>query len=201
MTKRVILIGGMPTAGKSTIAAALAKHFDLPWISTDQIRTIMQSVASRADYPLLFDDDGMTVEEYFATFTNEQIAQNEFNQAKEVWAGIVAFIDENWDWHNGFVVEGVNITPGLVRQTYGNDPEVKALFISDTDTASIEKVVYERGLFKAARDYSDSFKPREVEWVKIIDTMIRDDAASSGYSVVDVAKGETDMDKLVSLLS
>jgi 2-phosphoglycerate kinase len=39
------LIGGAPTVGKSTVAAALAAHLDLPWISTDQIRDILQSDA------------------------------------------------------------------------------------------------------------------------------------------------------------
>lgn len=201
MTRNVILIGGMPTAGKSTIAAALAKHFDLPWISTDQIRTIMKSITPKADHPLLYDYSDLTAEEYFAKFTNEEIAQNEFAQSSEVWPGITAFIDENWDWRNGFVVEGVNITPSLVKKTYGDNPEVKALFISDTNTSHIEKVVYERGLFDGAKNYTDEVKPREVKWVKIYDTILREDATAAGYAVVDVAKEATDIDRLVSLLS
>ncbi len=39
------LIGGAPTVGKSTIAAPLAAHLNLPWISTDRIRDIMRTVA------------------------------------------------------------------------------------------------------------------------------------------------------------
>lgn len=201
MNREVILIGGMPTAGKSVMAAKLARHFDVPWISTDQIRTIMKSVASPAKYPLLFDTHGMTAEQYFATFSVEEIAQNEFEQANEVWAGITAFIDKNSDWRNGFIVEGVNIIPNLVKQSYGDNREVKALFISDSDDAHIEKVVYGRGLYEDAKKYSDALKPKEIEWVKLFDKMIRDDAASSGYNVVDIAKDEIDIAKILSLLS
>ena len=36
--KRIILIGGAPTTGKSTVAHKLARHFDLPWINRSDVK-------------------------------------------------------------------------------------------------------------------------------------------------------------------
>ena len=62
MSKQIILIGGMPTGGKTTIAKNLSKQLNLPWISTDQVGQIMREVATREKHPKLFtweDYDGM----------------------------------------------------------------------------------------------------------------------------------------------
>ncbi len=78
MTKQIILVGGMPTAGKSTLAENLSKHLNLPWISTDQIGIMMRAVATREKYPTLFtweDYDGF---EYLNKYTADEIADNEF---------------------------------------------------------------------------------------------------------------------------
>jgi len=52
--QRIILIGGAPTTGKSTIAMRLSEELHLPVISTDQIRTIIQSIADPHIHPNLF---------------------------------------------------------------------------------------------------------------------------------------------------
>ena len=49
----LVLLGPTGT-GKSTIALRLSKHLGLPWISTDQIGTVMRAVASRASHHDLF---------------------------------------------------------------------------------------------------------------------------------------------------
>lgn len=42
MQGTIILIGGAPTTGKTTLAKALSRVLGLPWISTDHIRAWMQ---------------------------------------------------------------------------------------------------------------------------------------------------------------
>lgn len=37
---KIILIGGPQATGKTTLAKELSSRLDIPWISTDQIRTI-----------------------------------------------------------------------------------------------------------------------------------------------------------------
>src|SRR5689334_1426706 len=103
MTKDVLLIGGMPTAGKSTIAAKLSCHLDLPWISTDQVGTIMRAVASREQHPELFvweDNDGF---QYLDELTADEIADREFAKGEAVWLGVRKLIQRDYAWNEGFI--------------------------------------------------------------------------------------------------
>ena len=52
--KKIFLIGGSPTAGKSYIAKKIAKKLGIPWISTDTIREQMRQLVRKEDYPELF---------------------------------------------------------------------------------------------------------------------------------------------------
>ena len=63
------LIGGAPAVGKSTIAAKLAAHLDLPWTLNFQIRGIMRTVATRHDHPKLFNLEGYDAESFYGTFS------------------------------------------------------------------------------------------------------------------------------------
>jgi 2-phosphoglycerate kinase len=201
MSKRIILIGGMPTVGKSTIAEGLARHFNLPWISTDQIRTVMKSVADRAIYPELFNASDYSAEDFLTKYTAEEIADMEFRQGAETWIGIQHFINNDWTWRNGVVIEGVDILPNLVKQSFDRNQDIKAVFLSDSNEYRITQVVYSRGLFDDADKYSDAVKMKEVEWVKIFDDMIRADALEAGYPIVDIEKDSSDLQKVIEKVS
>lgn len=201
MTRDIILIGGMPTAGKSTIAEGVSKHFRLPWISTDQIRTIMKSVADRGSFPELFNDTDYSAEDFLNKFLAQEIADMVFRQSIETWNGIQELIENDWTWRSGVVIEGVNILPFLVKESYGENNNVKAVFLSDSNEQRISQVVYNRGLFDDADKYSDSVKAKEVEWVKIFNKKLIEDATMAGYPVVDIAKNSDDLQKVLELLS
>lgn len=91
MPRRVILIGGAPTSGKSTIAGELSRRLGLPWISTDRIRSIMRTVATPETLPDLFNptDDP---EEFLTRYSAEEIARMEMRQGRAVWPGVRAYI-------------------------------------------------------------------------------------------------------------
>ncbi len=123
------LIGGAPTVGKSTIAAQLAAHLDLPWISTDQIRDIMRTVANRRDHPKLFNPEGHNgvsydAENFYRSFSAEQIVEIEIGQGEAAWAGIRALIAGDYTWPQGFVIEGVNLLPHLIAGEIPRDTDV-----------------------------------------------------------------------------
>jgi 2-phosphoglycerate kinase len=198
--RRVILIGGAPTTGKSTLAERVAKHFDLPWISTDQIRTIMRKVARRADHPKLFNPDGYTPERFLLEFSSDEIVRIELQQGEAVWTGASAFIKQEWTWTKGFVVEGVNILPHLVARDFINDPQVEAVFLVDDDVERIRRVIYARGLEAPANSYSDDVKDKEVEWVTLFNRRLRADTTRYGYPLVEVQKSAADLDAVLAVL-
>lgn len=198
--RKIILIGGMPTVGKSTIAAQVAKRLDLPWISTDQIRTLMMTTADKRDYPLLFNADGYTAETYLTAYTAEEIATQELEQSNEIWSTIQYFIDNDWVWRDGFVLEGINITPTLVQETYSAKENVKAVFLSDIEKERTRKVVHNRGLFGPPHETPDPLKEKEVEWTHIFDQMIREQASKTDLPLIEIEKSDADIDNVLAAL-
>lgn len=198
--RRIILIGGMPTVGKSTIAAQVAKHVNLPWLSTDQIRTLIMTPAHKEEYPLLFNTDGHTAESYLTTYPAEQIATQELMQSDEIWPTIQYFIDHDWVWRDGFVLEGINITPFLVQKTYGETNSVSAVFLSDRDSSRTKQVIFSRGLFGPPAETPDALKEKELEWTLLFDKEIRHQAEKTGLPLVEIEKSCEDIKKVLSAL-
>lgn len=201
MKRKIILIGGMPTAGKTTISRQVANHFQLPCISGDQIRVIMQSVADKEKYPLMFSAEGFTAEDFLTKYSAEEIAEMEYEQGREVWIGIKYFIEREWVWKEGCVIEGVAILPSLVHELDQKNYDVKILFLSDSSHDRLHRAVYNRGLFDEADLYSDDVKDKEIAWVKLFDQKLRAEAAKTTYPVIEINKDQTDIQKVLSALS
>lgn len=198
--RKIILIGGAPTTGKSTAAALVAKHFNLPWISTDQIRETMRLVARREDYPKLFDPEGYDAQKFLTEFSAAQIADMELEQGEAVWPGIKNFINDDYTWKEGFVMEGVNILPRLVAQDFFENKEIRAVFLVDEDTDRIKDVIYNRGLWDGAREYPDDLKPKEVEWVLDFSHKLKIQAEKYGYPTVEVRKQNDDLKSILAAI-
>lgn len=201
MKRKIILIGGMPTVGKTTIARQLSHRLNLPYISTDQIRLIMQSVADPNKHPLLFNAAGYSAEEFLEKYSPLEIASMEYAQSNEVWPGVKHFIDNDWVWRDGFIIEGVNILPSFVSEIIKESRDVQSVFLSDTHHDRIASVIYNRGLFGDAKTYSDHVKAKEVEWVKIYDAMIRHDAKVFNLPLVEISKDTSDIERLMRVVS
>ena len=148
MSKQIILIGGAPTTGKSTLAKALSNHFDIPWISSDQIREIMKATVDPEKYPSLFTQE-IDVDTFYNNFTMQQIVEMEKQQAKEIWPGVKDFIKNNFVWRKGFIVEGVGILPYLIDRDFKDDQKIKSLFLVDNDREKIRDICFNRGLWGA----------------------------------------------------
>jgi 2-phosphoglycerate kinase len=199
------LIGGAPAIGKSTLAAALAAHLGLPWISTDQIRDIMRSAADRRAQPKLFNPEGPNGRPYDATgfynaFSAEQIVAIEIGQGEAAWTGIKPFIEGDYTWPQGFIVEGVNLLPALVRQDFGGRTEIRCVFVTEADPGRIREVIFQRGIWDDARRYPDSAKEKELAWITRYDAWLKAEALAHGFPVVALHKDDRDLHRILDAL-
>lgn len=201
MTKQIILIGGMPTAGKSTIAKSLSKHLNLPWISTDQIGTIMRAVASKEKYPKLFTWDDYNGVQFLNDLTADEIADNEFANGEANWLGVRKLIKEDYTWNDGFIIEGTHILPHLVAKDFSDSSNVKAVFIGDHDVERVRRVVSTRNVlvFNTAA-YTDSLQEKDIEWVLNFSKKLKSQTLKYKMPWVEVEKNEHDLVKVLSAL-
>lgn len=112
---KIIVIGGASGTGKSTLAKRLSKHFNIPWISTDQLRTI-QGI-------------------------NEK---NQGKQIELTWKGVSAFLEHPHPWETG-IIEGIAITPELLTRDFKDNMEyITPIFLIQENETKIAEVVHER---------------------------------------------------------
>lgn len=172
----------------------------LPWISTDQIRNIMRAVVSRRSFPKLFNPEKYDAERFLTEFSAEQIVQREFEQGEAAWVGIKDFIENDYTWTKGFVVEGINILPHLVTKDFKNYKNIKSVFLVDEDADRIREVVFTRGLWGDAKDYPDYVKEKEVEWSLLFSHKIKEEAQKYSYPVLKVEKDSNDLQSVLNVL-
>ncbi|MEA3452930.1 MAG: hypothetical protein U9Q96_01160 [Patescibacteria group bacterium] len=193
-TRKIILIGGAPTAGKSTVAELASKKLGLPWISTDQIRKIARVTANEKDYPALFLTKGYTAEQFLNKFSAKETVELEVNQGREIWPTIKKFIDEDSTWKDGFIIEGISILPELVAKDFKNNQNIKALFLIDEDSDRIRDVVFKRGLYAKADTYSDDLKEKEVKWALLFCQRTKKQAQKFSYPFIETSKNKDDLE-------
>jgi 2-phosphoglycerate kinase len=194
------LIGGAPTVGKSTIAAAVAAHLDLPWISTDQIRDIMRTVADRRLHPTLFNPEGYGATNLFDAFSTEELVEIEVAQGEAAWTGIKALIERDYTWPQGFVVEGVNLLPHLIARDFPGAADVRAVVVTETEPERMREVIFTRGIWDEAGRYPDSVKNKEFAWVLQLDAWFKDQALAHGFPVVALHKDDKDLGRILEAL-
>ena len=200
INKKIILIGGAPTTGKSTIAELASKKLGLPWISTDQVRKIIRAVAHKEDYPALFCTREYTAERFLNEFSAEETVKLEMNQGKEIWPTISRFIEEDSTWKDGFIIEGISILPNLVARDFKDNKNIKAVFLIDEDADRIRDVVFKRGLWAKAETYSDDVKEKEVEWALLFGQKTKEGAKKHNYPFIEVSRDKDDLQSVLNAI-
>lgn len=201
MAQKFYLIGGAPTSGKSFMAKKIAKYLGLPFISTDQLREIVKPYGDKARFPHLYQASLLTAEEFLTRYSPQEIAEMEYAQGADVLPAIRGIIKNDNDWERGCVIEGVNILPDLVGQLEpGPAKQISSVFLVDLDKARLRDIVFKRGVYGHAHEYSDDVKPVEVEWVHLFATMIEQKAKAHSMPVIHVSKKPEDFDRVLSAL-
>ncbi len=187
------VIGGAPLTGKTTLAAGITEPQHAIMLSTDNIRTWMQSICSPADFPHLFSSHNLSAEQYYQKFsTAESALQEEIDQGRDVGVGVIELLSiQNLPWDH-VVLEGIAVTPEFVSVLAEKLPEVdcEATFLYDNDFDRIKRRVYGRGLWSEANAYSDTIKPIEVEWTILYNEWYREQVRRFRFEITPVKENQ-----------
>lgn len=185
--KKIILIGGAPGVGKSTLARSIGEELKLPWISTDTIREMMRKIVDKEKFPELFhlDETRVSAENYLSSHSAQEILESQNRESGEVQKGVRALIETDYVWDD-FIVEGIAITPEFVAGLKNNDYLLKSVFLIDKNQERIRKMVFERGVWDDADKYDDSVKEKEIEWVNLYHLWVKKEAEKYGFSTTEI---------------
>jgi 2-phosphoglycerate kinase len=193
------LIGGAPTVGKTYSAKKIADYFNLPWTSTDIVRTLMRHTVNEKDYPNIFYFTKTKAVKYLTNHSAKEIVDHQNLESLEVWRGAKAIIEHNYVW-DSFIIEGVAILPNLVNKLSVKNKKIIPIFLVNQSVDQIHKVVFERGLWDDANKYPDSVKDKEVEWVRLFNDYIIKEAKKYGYPVINISDNKNYIDEIKNLV-
>lgn len=171
---RIILIGGAPGVGKSTLAKEIASARGVNWISTDQIRTIMQEATKRNLKPELFVDANSSND------SGESVTL-EIKKAEAVWKGVAEFIKHNHPWE-GCVIEGTAILPHLVASDFKDRRDILPIFLVQSEE-SIKDVIEQRSKEPWINTKTPEQKKKKAEQTILLNNIFKQEATENGYRV------------------
>lgn len=201
---KIIFIGGAPAIGKTTLAAILSKELGIPWISTDSIREVMRSGASKKENLGLFYFTDKEAEVYLKSHSPEEVVADQNKESIDVWKGIKSFIDSARDYDSkikfSYIIEGVAILPSLIHKDFSNSDHIKPIFLLDSNKDRIKEVVYTRGLWAEAKKYSDDVKDLEVEWVLAFNDWLKMELKKYDYLSIEIGNKKDLVSEIKNLL-
>ena len=142
---KVILIGGAPFSGKTTIARKIASMLDYSCISTDDIGSAIEAIV-----PEYFPKIGFDYREYYIKHTVSELIEHAEKQHKKLWPAIENVIKNHALWGDPIVVEGWALHPeNVLNLEYDN---VKSIWLLADENLLEERVKKDKDFYSGASD-------------------------------------------------
>lgn len=108
---KVILIGGSPMSGKTTLATKLAQRYEYNCILTDDIGEILESVVTIS--PM----SDMDYHEYYIKRSLEDLCIDAWECHQKIWPAVKRLIKVHSEWGTPIIVEGWALYPILLQNS------------------------------------------------------------------------------------
>jgi 2-phosphoglycerate kinase len=185
---RVILIGGSPASGKSTVARALADRLGFSVIATDDIGAAARGATGPALAPDLFLMQTKDYREYYISCRVEELLEHAKRSHRALWPAIESVIHEHAAWGSSMIVEDWALLPDLVANL--NLGRVAAAWIVVPDKVLESRVRANATFYSGASNTElmiERFTQRSVEFGR----WLRSEASALRLPVVKLTGGET----------
>lgn len=184
---KVILIGGAPMTGKSTVARLVAGQLGYGCLSTDDIGQAIEAVTTPQSHPALHGMAGQDYREYYVTRTVQQLIADADRRHAALWPALQRVILAHADWGTPLVMEGWALQPQAVAQL--QHQAVRSIWLV-TDEQLLAHRVRQDDFWRGASDEQgmiDRFLGRSIA----CNTRIREVARRLGLPVVSVSTDQT----------
>jgi len=139
---KVILIGGSPMSGKTTLALKLAAKYEYGCVSTDDIGEIVGTVAD------INPMKGFDYREYYVNKSIGDLINDTYRYHRSIWPSIKHLIEIHSNWSTPIIIEGWAIYPNLVKAIESEN--VKTIWlVSDSDVLE-ERLINKKDFYKGS---------------------------------------------------
>ncbi len=178
--KKIILLGGAPGTGKTTLAKLLMESKQIPGISTDQIRDDAKKIVDKVEYADLFLDTNSIKDP-------EEILQIVIRQSRLIWRFVSTFISEPGAWKAG-VVEGMVILPSLVNEFVKQNPHIRVhpIFVLQDNIEIIKHIIEERSKLPWIKTKTPEQQEDKLRQVIVFNEYLKTEAEKYGYQTLNM---------------
>ena len=184
----IYLIGGAPRLGKSILAKELMKKIEVPWVSTDALRTTFYEMADTAirdeRFPFCRSNEGGSMEERYSI---PQMVEMQIKEADSMEVGIVAFVTHHFGVKDDLILEGVHLTPRIVEKLQQKIlvDQLRVLYLASRDEETVfDGMKNNSSHFDWTAGASDDMKRRTAQFVVAFSARICAEAAEHSLPVL-----------------
>jgi 2-phosphoglycerate kinase len=111
----VIVIGGAPFSGKTTLAKRLAAQRGCALVAIDDLGTAVRAVTTPQSHPALHPMAGWEYRAYYVAHPPSTLIEHSRREHQALWPAIVAVIHAHLGWAGPVILEGWQLDPERVR--------------------------------------------------------------------------------------
>jgi 2-phosphoglycerate kinase len=125
--EEVIVIGGAPFAGKTTLAKRLAAQRGYALVAIDDLGTTLRALTTPQSHPALHPMAGWDYRAYYLAHPPPTLIDHSRREHQALWPAIAAVIHAHLQWAGPVVLEGWQLDPECVRAV--SHPQLRACWL------------------------------------------------------------------------
>jgi 2-phosphoglycerate kinase len=123
----VIVIGGAPFSGKTTLAKRLAAQKGYALLAIDDLGSAVRAVTSPQSHPALHPMAGWDYRAYYVVHSPPTLIHHSMREHQALWPAIAAVIDAHLQWAGPVILEGWQLDPARVASF--THPQLRACWL------------------------------------------------------------------------
>jgi len=145
---KVVLIGGAPMSGKTTISRQLASRLGYAGLSTDDLGEAVRAITTPQSHPDLHPMAGFDYREFYVCHSVDTLISYISKQHQALWPAIAAVIRTHATWGQPIIIEGWNLYPAWVKKL--ELPNIKSIWLIADDELLEQRIINEEGFYQGA---------------------------------------------------
>jgi len=189
----VILIGGAPFAGKTTLATRLAAQRGYALVAIDDLGTAVRALTTPQSHPALHPMAGWDYRAYYIAHSPATLIEHSRREHQALWPAIAAVIEAHLRWAGLAILEGWQWDPARVASV--PHPQLRACWLLVDDAVLEARLRADTAFYQGCTDV-ERLVHHYVARSRWANDRGRQAAVYGAGVVLEVVPGET-MDALV----
>jgi 2-phosphoglycerate kinase len=146
----VIVMGGAPFSGKSTLAKRLAAQRGYGLVAIDDVGTAVRAVTTPQSHPALHPMAGWDYRAYYIAHSPATLIHHSRQEHDALWPAIAALIHAHLQWAGPVILEGWQLDPD--RVTSLTHPQLRACWLLVDDAVLEARLRADTAFYQGASD-------------------------------------------------